>query len=55
MDYRELLRVALRALRANKLRSVLTMFGHRVEGVVVNRMFPSGGDGWRDGWCPDCR
>ena len=27
MDYRELLRVALRALRANKLRSILTLLG----------------------------
>src|SRR5690348_15994588 len=27
MDYRELLRVALRALRANKLRSFLTLLG----------------------------
>lgn len=31
--------------------SVLRMFGHNVDGVVVNRMFPSGtSDEWRAGW-----
>ncbi|MEE3126180.1 MAG: ArsA family ATPase [Actinomycetota bacterium] len=28
----------------------LSLFGYRVDGVVANRVFPSGGDAWREGW-----
>ena len=28
----------------------LSLFGYRVDGVVANRVFPSGGDAWRAGW-----
>lgn len=28
----------------------LSLFGYRVDGVVANRVFPSGGDEWRAGW-----
>ena len=28
----------------------LSLFGYRVDGVIANRVFPTGGDTWRDGW-----
>ncbi|GAB2623084.1 ArsA family ATPase [Nocardioides ginkgobilobae] len=28
----------------------LSLFGYRVDGVVANRVFPAGGDAWREGW-----
>ncbi|WP_110205091.1 ArsA family ATPase [Nocardioides daejeonensis] len=31
--------------------TTLSLFGYRVDGVVVNRIFPAGsGDPWREGW-----
>ncbi|HET8717196.1 MAG TPA: ArsA family ATPase, partial [Nocardioidaceae bacterium] len=36
---------------ARRSLTTLTMFGYRVDGVVANRVFPTGGaDPWRQGW-----
>ncbi len=33
-----------------RLLTALSLHGYRVDGVVANRVFPAGGDGWSAGW-----
>ena len=35
---------------ARRTLTSLSLFGYRVDGVVANRVFPAGGDAWRQGW-----
>jgi arsenite/tail-anchored protein-transporting ATPase len=35
---------------ARRTFTALTLFGYTVDSVVVNRVFPPGGDAWRAGW-----
>ena len=35
---------------ARRTLTSLSLYGYRVDGVVANRVFPSGGDAWRQGW-----
>ncbi len=35
---------------ARRTYTALALFGYRVDGVVANRVFPAGGDDWRQGW-----
>jgi arsenite-transporting ATPase len=35
---------------ARRTLTSLALYGYRVDGVVANRVFPSGGDAWRAGW-----
>jgi arsenite-transporting ATPase len=35
---------------ARRTLTSLSLYGYRVDGVVANRVFPSGGDAWREGW-----
>ncbi|HEU0131355.1 MAG TPA: ArsA family ATPase [Mycobacteriales bacterium] len=35
---------------ARRTLTSLSLYGYRVDGVVANRVFPSGGDAWRAGW-----
>ncbi len=35
---------------ARRTLTSLSLFGYRVDGVIANRVFPSGGDAWRAGW-----
>jgi arsenite/tail-anchored protein-transporting ATPase len=35
---------------ARRTLTSLSLYGYRVDGVVANRVFPGGGDGWRQGW-----
>jgi len=35
---------------ARRTLTSLSLYGYRVDGVVANRVFPAGGDAWREGW-----
>lgn len=35
---------------ARRTLTALSLHGYRVDGVVANRVFPAGGDGWQQGW-----
>ena len=35
---------------ARRTLTSLSLYGYRVDGVVANRVFPAGGDAWRQGW-----
>jgi arsenite-transporting ATPase len=35
---------------ARRTLTSLSLYGYRVDGVVANRVFPPGGDAWREGW-----
>ncbi len=35
---------------ARRTLTALALHGYRVDGVIANRVFPSGGDAWRRGW-----
>lgn len=62
LDVQELLRSPMTSVRlvltpesvvvaeARRTFTALTLFGYVVDSVVVNRVFPSGGDAWREGW-----
>jgi arsenite/tail-anchored protein-transporting ATPase len=41
---------ALVVAEARRTLTSLSLYGYRVDGVVANRVFPPGGDAWRDGW-----
>jgi arsenite-transporting ATPase len=35
---------------ARRTLTSLALYGYRVDGVVANRVFPAGGDAWREAW-----
>ena len=35
---------------ARRMLTSLALYGYRVDAVIANRVFPSGGDAWREGW-----